>query len=282
MTGSRETRHLSTQLAALIVLLLLFALVVSGGGGVSGAVGSPGGARPSAAPSRTLAVLTERGAEVADHAPGRVAFALVLPGGTVVGERLDMTFASASLSKSLLAVALLRSPGLVQDAGALADGERMVRWSDNAAATRTLHRLGLPAVRAAATAAGMRDFSIGAHWSESRASARDFARLLLVAPDLVPSRQRERLRRWFVTVTPTQSWGIPEVLRPRGARVLFKGGWRGGLVHQAARVEFRGRTYGFAVLSDRQPAGLRSAVPTITRIASTMLGATRAQAHQRP
>lgn len=282
MTGRRGSEHLSTQVAALIVLLLLFALVVSGGSGVPGAVGSPGGARPSVERSRGLKDFVVRGAGVADHAPGRVAFALALPGGAVVGERLDMTFASASLSKSLLAVALLRSPGLVRDAEALADGERMIRWSDNAAATRTLQRLGPRAVRAAATTAGMRDFQIGAHWSESRASARDFARLLLVAPDLVPTRQRWRLRRWFATVTPSQSWGIPQVLRPRGARVLFKGGWRGGLVHQAARVEFRGRMYGLAVLTDRQPGGLRSGVPTITRIARTTLGAARSGARQRP
>jgi hypothetical protein len=135
-----------------------------------------------------------------------------------------------------------------------------------------LDRVGTPAVRATAAAAGLRDFSIGTRWSEARVSARDFARLLRIAPELVPRTQRVRLRAWFEGIAPSQSWGIPQALRPLGARVFFKGGWRGDLVHQAARIELDGRIYGLAVLSDRQPAGLRSGAPTIERLARRVLG----------
>lgn len=268
-------RPLSSQVAALIVLVLLFAVLVTGHRIPSGAPSTGSAALASVpAPPRdgVMAALDLQASRTADAAPGRVAFALALPDGRVIGDQPHATFASASLAKSLLAVTLLRSRRWSRDRGALADGARMILWSDNDAATRTLARLGSPEVRTTAGVAGLRDFSIGSSWSEARVSARDFARLMLIAPHLVPPHERARLRTWFAGVVPAQSWGIPQVLRPMGAQVLFKGAWRDGLAHQAARVELDGRTYGLAVLTDRQTRGLRSAVPTIEHITRTLLG----------
>lgn len=263
----------SAQLAGLVLLVLLLGVFVTGHGNVSGrpVVLSPEVANARPAIPRALVAPYRRAAAIAQHSPGRVTFALALPGGRIIGKGMDETFPSASLSKSLLAVALLRSPW-ARNRTALDDGARMIRWSDNDAATRTLRRVGVARVRAAAAAAGLRDFAIGAHWSESRASAHDFARLMLRWPVLVPADERARLRRWLGGVVPAQSWGIPEVLRPLGARVYFKGGWRGDLVHQAARVEWGGRVAGLAVLTSDQPAGLESAVPTIRGITARLLG----------
>lgn len=264
----------SAQVAGLLLLVLLLGVLLTGHGNASGgsiAISSDvADARPAL--PRALVASYRRAVAVAGRSPGRVAFALALPGGRIVGEHMDETFPSASLSKSLLAVALLRSP-LSHDRAALDDGARMIRWSDNDAATRTLARIGTARVREAAAAAGLRDFAIGKHWSESRASAHDFARLMLRWPALLPAAQRIRLHRWLGHVVPAQSWGIPEVLRPRGARVYLKGGWRGDLVHQAARIEWNGRVAGLAVLTSDQPDGLQTAVPTIRRITAGLLSA---------
>lgn len=268
--------------AAGLLLVLLLAVLASGRSVgaryVSSVASRPGvEARTPSAPARRAASGLARAVALVrrDKAPGRVAVAVALPGGSVSGLRTREVFRSASLSKSLLAITLLRSDGLSAEGPALRDAERMIEESDNAAATRTLRRVGAPAVRRTTLRAGMRDYVIGDSWSESLVSARDFAVLFVRAPSLVPRGRRRMLETWLENVVASQTWGIPRVMRPAGVRVLFKGGWRSGLVHQAAHVEFRGQVAGIAVLTDGQPS-MSAGVRTIEHVAARVLAGLQA------
>jgi hypothetical protein len=266
--------------ALVIIVMLLFAVSAMGertaGEQAVATVHTPFPPRkPPRLPPKTADSWRLRAAvATARDAPARVAFALVMPNGRVVGHDMHAQFRSASLSKSLLAVTLLNS-GWARDPRALADARAMVQRSDNAAATRTLARVGAAAVYAQAARAGMRSFRLDGSWAEAIATPYDYALLFERAPDLVPEEFRATLRAWFEHVHPSQSWGVPAALRPRGARVMFKGGWRTGIVHQAARVEISGRAYGLAVLTDRNRSGMRGGVTTIARIATQLLGSGR-------
>jgi hypothetical protein len=254
-------------LQSLLIAVLLLDLIAVGVAlsGHSESIGRSTRQISVAAPERprvqSLAWL-DRARAYAAARPGRVAFAVALPNGDVVGWHTRTRFRSASLSKSLLAVTLLRSD-LAGDEAALESARRMIEYSDNDAATLLLRRTGPPAVRSTAAAAGMRDPQIRGRWSEARVSARDMALLFARMPRLVPPATRAVARTWFQDVAPAQAWGIPRVLRPLGANVQFKGGWRPGLTHQAARVQWHGQTVALAVMTDRQTKGMSTSIATI-------------------
>lgn len=222
--------------------------------------------RRRALPSRARVHSARR---FARHRPGRVAFAVATPGGKVRGRNLTMTFRSASISKALMAVTLLRRKGPLP-AHLKADAYLAVHVSDNAAAHRLRPALGDAAIRRTARLLGMRDYAINGSWAESTVSARDFARFFAAYPKLLTPRRRAIALGWFQGVVPYQAWGLPRALRGRGWKVGFKGGWRGGIVHQAARVRRGSRTLGVAVLTDHEPS-MAAGILTIEGIARRLL-----------
>jgi beta-lactamase family protein len=133
----------------------------------------------------------------------------------------------------------------------------MIHVSDNAAATAIWRRVGDGGLRHIAHAAAMTDFSIRGFWLTARTSAFDQARYFLEMDDLLPKEFKGFARSLLSHITPSQSWGIPAVARPRGWRVYFKGGWlprSHGLVNQVARLEKRHTRIAIAVLTEGNPS----------------------------
>ncbi len=174
----------------------------------------------------------------AEQRPGAVSFA-VRTDGRFWGHRTTRGVPSASVLKAMLLVAYLRRgdvrgrPLRRADRRLLAP---MVRWSDNATATRIRNLVGDAGLHRVARAAGMQRFQPATPWGLSRTDARDQTRLFLHLDALVPRRHRGYAMTLLRTVVPSQRWGVGRAV-PRGWRIYFKGGWgsgTGAVDHQVA------------------------------------------------
>ncbi|HEY8582324.1 MAG TPA: serine hydrolase [Capillimicrobium sp.] len=192
----------------------------------------------------------------------------VTDGGRPRGLRCDRVYPSASMVKAMLMVALLRRAG---DRPLTGEERRligpMIRVSDNAAGWRAHLIVGDAGLQAVGRAAGMRHLSTASTLFSTGITAGDQARFFLRIDRLVPARHRAYARRLLQRIVRRQSFGIPRALRPRGLRVLFKGGWRRGLTHQAALVERAdGRRIALAVMT-LGPPSMAYRVKTIEGVA---------------
>jgi hypothetical protein len=229
---------------------------------------------PGPPPSPVLA--TARGIAAARRfartRAGTVAFAVLDEAGRLRGLRRTVQFPSASVSKAMLMVAVLRR---ARDR-ALTAPERallrpMVTASDNDAADAVYAAVGGPALSAVAAAAGSRRFGELGHWAAEQITAADQARLFLRIDALVPARHRAYARALLSSIIPAQRWGIAPVARRRAMRIFFKGGWRAGIVHQVALLERGGRRVSLAILC-RDPPSQAYGQATLKGIAARVLG----------
>lgn len=204
---------------------------------------------------------------------GDVSFAVIDSRGRLRGERMNQPHTAASLVKAMLLVAFLESARgeLPPSDRALLD--QMIRVSDNDAATEIFGSVGQAGLEGLARRAGLEDFEASPRWGDSKLTAADQARFFRDLDRLVPARHRAYARELLRTIVPEQSWGIPEVARPRWV-VLFKGGWReiasGEIVNQAARLERDGEGVSVAVLSGGNPS-MAYGIETVTEITSRLL-----------
>jgi hypothetical protein len=203
---------------------------------------------------------------------GDVAFAVAGERAGVSGLAMDRTFPSASLSKAMMLVALLRREAKPTESERVSLGY-MIRLSDNESADRIYSRVGDEGLRAVANAAGMGRFAISGHWANATLTPADQARFFLMVDRLVPRRERAFARALLETVSADQTWGVPTAARPRW-RTFFKGGWRpegqGELVHQAALLERGGRRLAVAVMTVRN-RDMAYAQKTIEGVARRLL-----------
>lgn len=182
---------------------------------------------------------------------GVVSFVLLDGAGRISGIRPRVQHRSASVSKAMLLVAVLRRAArrslTARERALLAP---MVTLSDNEAAEVVYRAVGGDA--ALVTVAGlarMRHFTPAGYWSEARLAAVDQARLFLHIDRLMPRRHRAYGRRLLSSIVSYERWGIAPVAERRGMRVYFKGGWRRGITHQIALLERGHRRIALAVLT---------------------------------
>ncbi|MEN3284756.1 MAG: hypothetical protein V7607_5896 [Solirubrobacteraceae bacterium] len=186
---------------------------------------------------------------------GTVAFAVLDGRGRLRGLRRTARFASASVVKAMLMVAVLRRA----EGGHLGAGERdllrrMITVSDNDAASAIYAQVGGAGLRSVARAAGAKRFADVGNWADAQLTAADQARFFLRFDRLVPAAHRRYARKLLSSIVDWQRWGIPPVASARGMKVFFKGGWRTGIVHQVAMLERGGRRVALAVLTSGEPS----------------------------
>jgi beta-lactamase class A len=203
---------------------------------------------------------------------GVVAFAVIDARGRLRGMNVRTPFIAASVVKAMLLVAELErllEQRLPLDEDARDTLERMIRESDNEAATSVYRRVGDRRLRALAGRAGMGEgFRLGplsvptcrcsaTGWARAQVTAGGQARFFRAFPRLVPARDRAFARSILARIVPEQRWGIPQEV-PAGWQAFFKIGVRetglGTAVHQAARLETSGKVVALAVLTDGNPS----------------------------
>jgi hypothetical protein len=190
---------------------------------------------------------------------GRTSLAVVDSWGRLSGARLREHFQSASVVKVMFLTAFLQR--LNADHAGVSALDRsllypMIHESDNDAASAVLDRVGLGAIARVAREAGMQDYAPGAGWwAYTQTSAADQARFFVAIERLIPDRFWPYARGLLAGIEREQSWGIPEVARPRW-QVFFKTGAlpSEGLFHEAARLERHGVTFTVAVFTTGDPS----------------------------
>jgi hypothetical protein len=186
---------------------------------------------------------------------GLVAFAVMTEDGRISGRNVSTQFRSASMTKAMLLVAVLRRApkrSLTSDEQQLLTP--MITASDNDAADTVYAAVGDLGLQAVAHAAHMRNFlPVGALF-ETRITAADQARLFLRIDRLVPQRHRTYARQLLHGIIGPQWWGIATVARARHFTVFFKSGWREDIEHQVALLERFGKRLSLAVLTSGESA----------------------------
>ncbi|MBE2318154.1 serine hydrolase [Solirubrobacter sp. CPCC 204708] len=202
-----------------------------------------------------------------------MAYAVAGADGRIRGHDLDVQFRSASMTKAMLLVAVLRAAA--DRPLAPHEDERlrpMIVRSSNKAAREVYKTYGDASLNAVARAARMTHFQPVGALFEARITAADQARFFLRLDRLLPARHRAYARELLAGVTRGQRWGIAPVAERRGFTVLFKGGWRKGLTHQAALLERDGRRVALAVLTSDEPSVAYGAA-TLAGVAARVLHA---------
>jgi Beta-lactamase enzyme family len=211
---------------------------------------------PPPYPSRTAIAAAAR---YLDGRAGRTSLAVLDSRGRLSGARLRARFHSASVVKVMFLTAFLQL--LAADHRPISSYDRsllypMIHESDNDAASTVLGRVGAAAVARVAREAGMRDYAPGVGWwAYTQTSAADQARFFVAIERLIPRRFWPYARGLLAGIEPEQSWGIPEVARPRW-QVFFKTGAlpSEGLFNETARLERPGVTFAVSVFSAGDPS----------------------------
>jgi hypothetical protein len=210
--------------------------------------GAPAGVIPSAAGIRKAeAWLAQR--------TGYLGMAVIDSGGRLHGWNDTRLFISASVPKAMMMVAYLRTHPIIT-AEMQNVITKMIEYSDNDCADIVYAALGGDdALEQVAQLAHMTHFSADVgFWGNCSIDAADQARFFYRMDRLIPKAHRA-FARSILSHVVRFPYGIPEVARPLGWTVFFKGGWRTGmhgprLIHQVARLERGGRIIAIAVLTD--------------------------------
>lgn len=196
-----------------------------------------------------------------------VSFAVIeSPGGIPRGLNPAVGYPSASVTKAMLMVAVLRSA----HQRSLSSRERallrpMITKSDNDAATIVFHSVGERGLTSVARHARMMHFDAHGFWASANITAADQARFFFRMDTIVPPRHVDYARTLLSEIVPSQRWGIARIADQRGYMVFFKGGWRNAINHQVALLEKDGRRFSLAVMTRQTGARGRRTEEGIAR-----------------
>lgn len=184
---------------------------------------------------------------------GGVSFAVIdSPGGSPRGLNRYAEYPSASVTKAMMLVAVLRRaagrPVSRSEARLL---KPMITESDNDAASVVYRAIGGNGVKSVARAAHMQRFREIGYWAGERLTPADQARFFYRIDSLVPKRHRAYAMSLLASVVEYQRWGIARVARKRGYKIFFKGGWRKNINHQGALLEKDGQRFSLAVMTNQ-------------------------------
>ena len=195
----------------------------------------------------------------ANRRTGRVTFTVVDMAGRFHRHDGHHKVPMASTFKVMLMVAYLRQESV--DHRKLSKSERamirrMIRRSDNTAATRIRDMLGRGPIETLASRARMKNFEWNAIWGYCRTSARDQAFFMRTLRRYVPKRHWLFARRQLANIIRWQRWGVGQV-KPAGWDLYFKGGWgsgSGAVDHQVAQLRNGHRRIGIGVTTEGNPS----------------------------
>jgi hypothetical protein len=244
------------RLLVLPLILAALAASLADAGSVASAGGPSANGTPRAYPSRAAIAAAVR---YLDARAGRTSLAVVDSSGHLSGTRLREHFQSASVVKVMFLTAFLQR--LAADHVGISALDRsllypMIHESNNDDASAVLDRVGGAAVARVAREAGMRDYAPGVGWwAYSQTSAADQARFFVAIEKLIPRQFWPYARGLMAGIEAEQSWGIPEVARPRW-QVFFKTGAlpSEGLFNETARLERPGLTFTVSIFSTGDPS----------------------------
>jgi hypothetical protein len=258
--------------AALAVIVGVIAVALAIGAGPVSSNTQPAATAPSATKQPTIkpppkphvasypsqAAIAAAVAYLDDRA-GRTSLAVLDSQGHLSGTRLRSHFQSASVVKVIFLTAFLQL--LNADHVGLSALDRsllypMIHESNNEDASAVLDRVGLSAIARVAREAGMQDYAPGVGWwAYTQTSAADQARFFIAIEKLIPHQFWPYARGLMAGIEAEQSWGFPEVARPRW-QVFFKTGAlpSEGLFNETARLERPGVTFTASVFSTGDPS----------------------------
>lgn len=194
-----------------------------------------------------------------DGRAARTSLAVLDSNGRLSGTRMREHFQSASVVKVMFLTAFLQR--LAADHRGISAFDRamlypMIHESNNEDASAVLERVGAAAVARVAHEAGMLDYAPGVGWwAFTQTSAYDQARFFVAIERLIPRQFWPYARGLMSSIEPEQSWGIPEVARPRW-QVFFKTGAlpSEGLFNETARLERPRVTFTVSIFSTGDPS----------------------------
>ncbi|MEU7986822.1 serine hydrolase [Streptosporangium canum] len=209
----------------------------------------------------------------------------------------DLQLPTASASKiNILMALLLTSPWHRLARRTRDDAERMIRFSDNAAADRLYERIGLEAGLARAVHEfGLRRTYAPAGrcvdlycWGITQTTASDQVRLigaLAGKRSPLPEQDRERVLRLMANVTPEQRWGISAAVceggrGPSESQVSLKNGWLRHVANgrwvvvSVGLIREPGHDYAVAVLTEDSPS-MGTGVARVEGVVKRILAAFR-------
>ncbi len=265
MPGARNSLLVVAVLVAGALAGAIVAVEDSGAsGGSSRTASAPSrSAAPSSKPRRRPAYPSQAAIAAAvrylDERAGRTSLAVLDSDGRLSGTRMYSRFQSASVVKVMFLTAFLQLLQRDERPVSALDNSLlypMIHESNNEDASAVLERVGAAAVARIAREADMHDYAPGVGWwAYTQTSAADQARFFIAIERLIPARFWPYARGLLDGIEAEQSWGIPEVARPRW-QVFFKTGAlpSEGLFNEVARLERPGVTFTVAVFSTGDPS----------------------------